>query len=240
MKPICIRRCLWALGSALFITALPTHGYDIPPPPPPMYQDLILPLFPNARTIPFSGESGSGGKRSAGSPRGATLAEGTAQTEANARELAMAIPGAQREQMRQAYLQAFDTYRQLERKLKLPANDVAGSTAAFIAGNYMAFRDVDVPDPTFYRLVGQVRSALLQNRGYLKLSAAGKRQLYEQTAMVGTFMAVARLSFQQRPNPAAQRNFREAARNNLESTFKVPAEQVRIDEKGLHLGQQGG
>lgn len=236
MNLIFIRRCVRVLGTALLIAALPARAFDIPPPPPPPYQGLILPLFPNGNTVPFSGQSSSGERRSASST---TLANGKAQAEANARELAMALPSAQREQMGRAYLQAFDVYRQLERKLGLPVNDVAGSIAAFIAGNYMAFHNVEVPDPNFHRLVAQVRGALVQSQGYINLSAANKRQLYEQTAMVGTFMAVARLSFQQKPNPAVEQNFRETARANLEAALKVPAEQVRIDEKGLHLGQDG-
>ncbi|WP_137936549.1 DUF6683 family protein [Chitinivorax sp. B] len=237
MKLTVSRRNVQIAGISLLVSALPAHAYDIPPPPPAMYQGLILPLFPNGNTIPFSGQSGSSERRSKSSVDNITRANGKTQAEANARELAMALPVSQREQMKQVYLQAFDSYRQLERKLGLPANDVAGATAAFIAGNYMAFRNVEVPDASFHQMVTQLRGALTQSQGYINLSATNKRQLYEQSAMVGTFMAVARLSLQQKPNPTLEQNFRETARTNLEAALKVPAEHVRIDEKGLHLGQ---
>ncbi|QPF72944.1 hypothetical protein G8A07_08380 [Roseateles sp. DAIF2] len=235
------RRHAPLLGTALWIATTPALAFDIPPPPPPLYQGLILPLFPNGTTIPFSGQSGSlstTDKRRA-EPPGATLANGQAQPETHARELAQLVPPAHREQMAQAYLQAFNGYRQLERKLGLENNDLAGSIAAFIAGNYMALNNVDLPDPHFQKLAAQLRQSLPRNPGYTQLSVASKRKLYEQTAMVGTFMAVARLSFQQKPNPAAERHYRESARANLELVLQTPAEQVRIDAQGLHLGPQG-
>lgn len=111
--------------------------------------------------------------------------------------------------------------------------------AAFIAGNYMALNNVDLPDPHFQQLAAQLRQSLPRNPGYARLSAEAKRKLYEQTAMVGVFMAVARLSFRQKPDPVAERNYRESARANLELALQTPAEQVRIDAQGLHLGPQG-
>lgn len=234
-------------GIALALAAgsvAPAVAFDIPPPPPPVYDGLIFPLFPNSTAVPFSGQSGGSGSSStrrstAGSTavptRISTLAPGGPQTGANARQLAQAMPAAQREQMAKVYLQSFDTWRQLERKLGLPANDVAGAIAAFIAGNYMAYYNVEVPDATYHRLVAQMRSALADSRGFARASPSDKRRLYEQMAMVGTFMAVARLSFQQKPNPAAEQNFRDAAAANLEAALKVPADQVRITEGGLTL-----
>lgn len=226
-----------ACASLLLAAAAPARAFDIAPAPPPMYQGLILPLFPNGKTTPFSGDAGSGGTgRTAAKPAAAaTRATGSPQPAANARELAQVAPAAQREQMAEAYLQSFEAWRQLERKLGLPADDVAGAIAAFIAGNYMAYRNEEVPDATYLRLVEQMRGALAGNRGFATASPADKRRLYEQMAMVGTFMAVARLSFQQQPNPAAERNFRDAAAANLETALKVPAGQVRIGERGLTL-----
>lgn len=229
-------------GLALLLAAgvaAPSAAFDIPPPPPPVYQGLIFPLFPNSTAVPFSGQSGGGGssgRHSSSTPaRTSTLAPASAQTGSSARQLAQAVPAPQREQMAQVYQQSFDTWRQLERKLGLPSNDVAGAIAAFIAGNYMAYRDVEVPDPAYLRLVAQVRGSLVESRGFARATPAQRRALYEQMAMVGTFMAVARLSFQQKPNPAAEQNFRDAAAANLEAALKVPAGQVRITDQGLTL-----
>lgn len=219
----------------------PTWAFDIPPPPPPLYQGLIFPLFPGSSAIPFSGSSGSSGSKPAarsnqGNTPATTLATEPAQVQAHARELAAQAPPAQREALAQAYSQAFEGYRQLERKLGLPENDAANAMAAFIAGNYMALHQVEVPDASFVRLAAQLREALPRNPGFSAMSSAAKRKLYEQSAMQGMFMAVARLAFLKQPQPAAEHNYRAAARASLEAALQLPAEQIRIDAQGLQLG----
>lgn len=237
-----------ALGGLLLLASAGQSAlaFDIPPPPPPMYQGLIFPLFPGSSAVPFSGQSGSSsnssktsaGKSSSASPvNAATLAAEPARVQAHARELAALVPPAQREALAQAYSQAFEGYLQLERKLGLPENDVANALAAFIAGNYMALNQVEVPDASFVRLAAQLREALPRNPGFSAMSGAAKRKLYEQSAMQGTFMAVARLAFLKQPQAAAEQNYRAAARASLEAALKVPAEQIRIDAQGLHLGK---
>ncbi len=237
-----------ALGGLLLLASAGQSAlaFDIPPPPPPMYQGLIFPLFPGSSAVPFSGQSGSSssssktsaGKSNSASPvNAATLAAEPARVQAHARELAALVPPAQREALAQAYSQAFEGYLQLERKLGLPENDVANALAAFIAGNYMALNQVEVPDASFVRLAAQLREALPRNPGFSTMSGAAKRKLYEQSAMQGTFMAVARLAFLKQPQAAAEQNYRAAARASLEAALKVPAEQIRIDAQGLHLGK---
>jgi hypothetical protein len=165
----------------------------------------------------------------------ATLATAPAQVAANAQQLATVFPAEQRARMAQAYQQSFEAYQKLEARLGVPANDVAGAVAAFIAGNYMALRNVDLPDPHYQRLVAQMRQALQASGGFMNAGAAQKRQMYEQLAMVGTFMAVARQSFAQNPNPGAEANFRNAARANLEQALQRPAERLQIGPGGLSL-----
>ncbi|MCV2422049.1 DUF6683 family protein [Paucibacter sp. DJ2R-2] len=218
-----------------------TWAFDIPPPPPPLYQGLIFPLFPGSSAIPFSGSSASSSNKP--TPRSnsnhtssITLATEPPQVQAHARELAAQVLPAQREALAQAYSQAFEGYRQLERKLGLPENDVANALAAFIAGNYMAMHQVEVPDASFVRLAAQLRETLPRNPGFSAKSGAAKRKLYEQSAMQGMFMAVARLAFLKQPQPAAEQNYRAAARASLEAALKLPAEQIRIDAQGLQLG----
>jgi len=229
------------LGGWLLCSLLqPAWAFDIPPPPPPLYQGLIFPLFPGSSAIPFSGSSGSSNKptprSNSNNTSSITLATEPPQVQAHARELAAQVPPAQREALAQAYSQAFEGYRQLERKLGLPENDVANALAAFIAGNYMALHQVEVPDASFVRLAAQLRETLARNPGFSAMSSAAKRKLYEQSAMQGMFMAVARLAFLKQPQPAAEQNYRAAARASLEVALKLPAEQIRIDAQGLQLG----
>ncbi|WP_157538810.1 DUF6683 family protein [Hydrogenophaga flava] len=202
-----------------------------------MYEGLILPLFPNATTVPFTGQSGSGTGKRPGAI-GSTQVQGGSRVEESARQLAQAVPVEQRERTRQAYVQAFEVYRQLERKLGLPAGDAAGAVAAYIAGNYMALHGVEVPDPHFLQLARQMRVALDKSPDFRRLSPSGRRRLYEQSAMVGTFMAVTHLSLQKNPQPAVEQNFRNAARAHLQAALNTAPDRVLIDGSGLHLQEQ--
>ncbi|WP_308807466.1 DUF6683 family protein [Pseudoduganella buxea] len=40
-------------------------------------------------------------------------------------------------------------YHKIELQFGIPRNDVGGAVAAFPAGSYMAYRDVDFPDQNF-------------------------------------------------------------------------------------------
>ncbi|HSI59244.1 MAG TPA: DUF6683 family protein [Ideonella sp.] len=225
------------LAGALLAACAAAQAFDFAPPPPPMFQGLIVPLHPQGTmaTAPGSGRSPPTARATTGARAPATLAPAGNQLGDNARQLATAFPAAQRSQMTDAYLQSFETYRKLEHKLGVPSNDVAGAMAAYIAGNYMALHNVEVPDAHFQRLVAQMREALGGQDSFVSASARQKRQMYEQLAMVGTFMAVARQAFLQNPNPASEQNFRNAARANLEAALKQPADGLRLGAQGLSL-----
>ena len=223
-----------ALGLGAWMGA--AQAYDLPPPPLPLFQGLIVPLHPQGPgTLPTRAASPKAGSTPRATVDGLTLARSPAQVDANARQLATAFPPAQQAQMAKSYVQAFDVYRQLEGKLGVPANDVAGAVAAYIAGNYMALRNVEVPDAHYQSLVTQMRETLTTQARFVNAPAASKRQMYEQLAMVGTFMAVARQAFVQNPNPSSEQNFRNAARANLEAVLKQPVDDLQIGPAGLSL-----
>jgi len=204
----------------------------------PLFPTLIVPLFPNSSVIPFSARPST---RSA--PRPATpppaapvLATAPAQVAANATDLATHFAPADRTRMQATYVQTFATFKQFERKLGLTDNEVANGISAYIAGNYMILHGVDLPDPVFLKLVSQVRRGLQQNAGLQKVPAAQRRKLYEQTAMVGMFMAVAQLSRKTTAeDPAAIRNLQGSARANLALALGKSAETLRIDGQGMHF-----
>jgi hypothetical protein len=217
------------------LSTLPTSAwaFDIPPPPPPLYQGLILPLFPKNHTIPFTGKGGTSSKKKSNAI--STIANGKAQVDKNAQALSLTAPSAQRNQLAKTYVQSFLTYQQLEKKLHIPPNDIAGALAAFICGNFMAMQNIKVSDDQYLTVVNQVRSALSKSQGFSQTSQAQKRQLYEQSAMVGTFMTIAFLSLNEQPNPAVESQFRETAKNNLAFLFKEDTALLTIDDNGMRF-----
>lgn len=154
--------------------------------------------------------------------------------ETNARELAARFPVAQRPQMEQTFRRCMDVYAQLEKKLGLPERDMAGSLAAFLVGNYMALNDVDVSDDAFRTVARQLRDQGSMQASLRRIDAARLRNLYEQTAMMGTFMALAHKSQQQNPQPPeAAARIRATARANLEAVLRMDPARLSIGDAGF-------
>ncbi|WP_444846916.1 DUF6683 family protein [Duganella caerulea] len=153
---------------------------------------------------------------------------------ANAHELATRFPVEQRPQMEQAYRRSMDVYTQLEKKLGLPERDMAGSLAAFLVGNYMVLNDVEVSDDAFRTVAQQLREQASMQAALRRVDAAQLRNLYEQTAMIGTFMALAHKSEQQNPQPPeVAAHIRDTARANLEVVLRMPPARLSISDRGL-------
>lgn len=207
----------------------------------PLFPTIMVPMFPGGNTTPFSGQSSGGGSSRAGTgrtaPAATTIVAGSRpQIDINAAELATHFSPDARAKMKASYLQSFDMFQQLQRKLDLPDNDVANGVSAYIAGNYMVLHGIEIDDPVFLKLVSQVRRGLLQNRGFQRIPAAQKRKLYEQTAMVGMFMAITQLSLKTTPqDPKVLGNLRDSARANLKLILGERASGLRIDGEGMHL-----
>jgi len=184
----------------------------------------------------------TGGKKGSVAPAGAgagaitgTLAPPTGQPRAP-HLLAERYPQAQRAKVEQAYLEALRTYGELEKKFGVPPNDVAGAVAAFIAGNYMAWRDVDFPDADFPPLVAQMREVLARNPVFVRSSSAEKRDMYEQLATIGSFMAITRMALKKQPSEGrVVASFRSAAKSNLEQFLKTDVDRISLTHKGILL-----
>jgi hypothetical protein len=126
-------------------------------------------------------------------------------------------------------------YHKLEAQFGIPRNDVGGAVAAFLVGSYVAYRDVDVPDQNFLSLVNQMRQVLASNADFARASDAEKQQIYEQMAILGTYMALTRMALKQQPDAQVERNLRRAAKGYLEQFLKTDADRVQFTESGLVL-----
>lgn len=175
------------------------------------------------------------GKTSAPAAAKLTIAPGEGIAASTVREMSTRVPPAQRPRLEKAFRECFAQYTRLESRLGLPKDDVAGAMAAFIAGNYMALHDQAIPDAHFLATVRQIRSMLAGNADFRRASMAEKRQIYEQLATVGMFMALAQRDFQQNPNPQGKAKLREQARGQLEQFLQRPALALQITAAGLSL-----
>lgn len=161
------------------------------------------------------------------------VVNGPAQLHQSATELAQRFPAPHRAAMTKAYEESFVFWQKLEAQLGLTPNDVAAGVAAFVAGNYAAFMQQQVPDEDFKALVLQMQGLLAQNAAFTQSTPAAKRSMFEQLAMVGTFMAVYREHLNSKPNPTEEVNFRNSAKANLEAALGLSVERIQIGPQGL-------
>lgn len=161
------------------------------------------------------------------------VVNGPSKVPQSAAELAQRFPADKRAAMNKAYQESFLFWQKLETQLGLTPNDVAAGVAAFIAGNYAAFTQQQVPDEHFKALVLQLQGTLAQNAAFTQSPPAAKRSMFEQLAMVGTFMAVYREHLKQKPSPREEQHFRDAAKANLEAGLGLAIERMEIGPQGL-------
>ena len=149
------------------------------------------------------------------------------------RKLAQSYPEASRAQAERFFAQTLEGYHQLEVRFGLRPYDLAGAVATFVAGNYIAWRDQPFPDEHFKPLVRQMRGALSGVSALRDASNAEKQEMYEQLAILGTYMALTREGLQQRPDPRLHASMKLAAKGYLQQFLQVDPERVRIDAEGL-------
>jgi hypothetical protein len=148
-------------------------------------------------------------------------------------QMASRYPAEKRREASQTFSRLLEGYHQIEQQFGVPRYDTAGSVAAFIAGSYMAYRDVDFPDENFKPLVEQMRTIIAANPDFAKASDATKQEMYEQMAILGTLMATTQMALKQNPQPQAAANLRQAAKGYLEQFLKTDADKVLITAQGL-------
>jgi hypothetical protein len=160
---------------------------------------------------------------------------GDVETPLVPRKLAAHYPADARDAAERTFRQVLTDYHKIEAQFGIPRNDVAGATAAIIAGGYIAYRDVDLPDENFKALVAQMRQIIGGNASFLNASTARKQEMYEQMAIAGTYLALARQELKSQPNAQTQARLKEAAKNSLEQFLNIDADRVEITGRGLVL-----
>jgi hypothetical protein len=80
----------------------------------------------------------------------------------------------------------------------------------------------------------QQMQAALQATGTLeKTSASDKQELYENLAILGTYMALMREGLNRSPNETLAATMRSAARGYLQQALKLDPDRMQLTEQGL-------
>jgi hypothetical protein len=150
-------------------------------------------------------------------------------------KIAAHYPSHARTEAERVFRELLSGYGKIEQQFGIPRRDVAGSVAAFLAGSYMAYHNVDFPDEHFKPLVNQVREMIGSNPEFAKASVAEKQEMYEKMAILGMFMANAQMALKEKPNAPIAANMKQAAKGYIEQFLKTDVERVQITAQGLVL-----
>ncbi len=150
------------------------------------------------------------------------------------RKMAGKYPAEKRVDAERTFARLLDGYHQIEARLDIPRGDMAGAMAGLVAGSLSACQDRDIPDAGFVRSIGQLRGTIAQDAHFAGLAATDKQEAYEQFAILGTMMALARNALRQAPDPAAQTRLRETGCGYLRQ-LGVDPDAVILTEQGFEL-----
>ena len=196
-----------------------------------LHQSYVMQQIANGTYLKGTGKSSA---KAAPTPKSAAALTFDAQSQPIApAKLARAYPQETRAKAEQTFGQTLDTYHKLESQFGLRRNDLGGALAAFVAGNYAAYRNEAFPDKLFKPLVQQMQT-VLQSTGTLeKAGAAEKQELYENLAILGTYMLLTREALQKSPDPKIAANMKTAARGYLQQALKLDPDRMRLTDQGL-------
>lgn len=185
------------------------------------------------RQVLKDAQSGArGGYRAArASPARALTASRSAAS--TVQQLAASVPAAQRAEAERTFSQLLTAYHGIEQRFGIERYDLGGAVAAFLVGNLMAYRNEDFPDAYFMPLVQQMRLSIGGSPAFARASAAQQRQMYEQMAILGMWMAGQQMALKQRPDAAFEARMRRTAQRQLEQFLQVDAERVQSTADGL-------
>ncbi len=166
---------------------------------------------------------------------GSTLAPSTGAP-SGPRALAAAAPAERRAALESQLTRVLAGWSRIAAALRLPPDDVAGAVAACVAGSYMVVHDTDVPDRDFVALVAQMRSTLRSNERFMQATAARRREIYEELAIIGTLLATGREAMRRgQASPQAIDALHRNARANLDRLLGPDAGRAVLTARGLEI-----
>jgi hypothetical protein len=152
-----------------------------------------------------------------------------------ARRIAATYPESARRAAEQAFTQLLATYPQVEQALGAKSGDAAVATAVMLIASYEAHRDADVDEASVKKVIAQVRTAMQSSPGFVRASPATRRDLFEQMAILGLFVAGTKASLAKDPDAATERALRAAAKSYLAVMTGGDPDQLEITSAGLAM-----
>jgi len=152
-----------------------------------------------------------------------------------AAKLAANYPPEMRSEAERTFRDLLLGYHKIERQFGIATYDLAGATAAYIAGSWMAYNNADFPDANFPILANQMRRIISSSPAFARASSTDKSEMYDQLAIRGMYFATTRMALNAKPNEAIAKNIHQAAAQSLKDFCGVEPHQVHIGAQGLFI-----
>lgn len=101
--------------------------------------------------------------------------------------------------------------------------------------NYQVYSGKNITQQQFDALVEDIRTSFVQDQKFITASDRTKQQIYEEAAIMGTYVIVAQDIAQQTKDPKKAALLRDTAKQALESFFEVPANKLRLSDRGVEF-----
>lgn len=150
-------------------------------------------------------------------------------------KLSAFYPAEKRAEVTKVFGEVLNMYHKIEANFGVPKYDLAAAIAAFLAGSWTAYHNQGFPDENFLPLVEQIRGIIASNPQLQKANVAEKQEMYEQMAIIGTFMAVTQQGLQQQPNSQITANMQQTAKGYLEQFLQVNVNNVVFTKEGMTI-----
>jgi hypothetical protein len=187
-----------------------------------------------SRSGSSSGSSGSSGSKPAAPRSISTTTKGHAKAAAS---LAKAYPEQHRAQAQKVFAQLLDGFAKIETSIgssiDLPHGDVAGASALLLIASYEAYQNTSL-DPALYApVISQLRQRIGQSSVFISATAAQRRQMYEELAILGMMVAAVHQKVgDDAKGPDAER-LRAAAAGYLKQLLNAEPDKVQITSAGV-------
>lgn len=127
-------------------------------------------------------------------------------------------------------------YTETARQKGVPLHDVARALNYYIATNYLVYAmGVGPTQDQMNATRDMIRANITRDENFRRMSDREKQESYEALIVIAGFVDLGAGSAKQSGNEKVAAQFREMARNNLETLLGAPAEKIRFTNEGLKL-----
>ena len=123
----------------------------------------------------------------------------------------------------------------VERLYGLPRSNLATGMTALLAGGYAASNNKEFPESWIKPLYQQAEKLMTDNPKVQNATIRGKAVMYQVLVGVGMHLQLVQADLQKNPDPAKERQLRNAGAEVLRGVFGADADKIQFSSSGLRV-----